>query len=167
MLAIACCAVLAHAQTARKADIVAAGATDARDTQGLIHLRATAGQPVIGNTNNGATSLGQGFWHEIGAGLERTEASTGTLPADLMLYQNAPNPFSASTLIRFDIPRAGPTILRICSITGAVMKTLVDENAAPSSYRVDLDARDLPSGVFLITLESAGRVASRRMTIIR
>jgi hypothetical protein len=84
-----------------------------------------------------------------------------------MLYQNAPNPFSASTLIRFDIPRAGPTILRICSITGAVMKTLVDENAAPGAYRVDFDARDLPAGVFLVTLESSGSFATRRMTVIK
>jgi hypothetical protein len=39
------------------------GGGEAPRSDGSLHMRATIGQPVVGNTNDGATRLTWGYWH--------------------------------------------------------------------------------------------------------
>ena len=42
----------------------------------------------------------------------------------VVLYQNEPNPFSAKTTIRFDMPEEGAATMTIYDVTGKVLSTI-------------------------------------------
>jgi hypothetical protein len=79
----------------------------------------------------------------------------------------SPNPFNPSTKIDFVMPRGGRASLRVYDVQGRMVSRLVDGNlpAGPQSYR--LDAAGLPSGIYLIRLSAAGRVETRRVTLLK
>lgn len=79
----------------------------------------------------------------------------------------SPNPFNPSTKIDFVMPREGHASLRIYDVQGRMVSKLVEGNlpAGPQSYR--LDAAGLPSGIYLVRLSAAGRVETRRVTLLK
>lgn len=95
-----------------------------------------------------------------------------TLPRDLVLYANYPNPFNPSTTIRYDIPQAGLVNLTIYDLNGRLIETLVNEYMATGSHQVSWNGRDasgisVASGVYIYRLQQVGRVQSRKLTLIR
>ena len=89
------------------------------------------------------------------------------------LFQNAPNPFNPATTIQYSIATAGPTAIRIYSVTGAMVRTLVHQFHAPGTYSVRWDGRDdhgdrLASGVYFYKLETAsGVTASKKLIMLK
>jgi hypothetical protein len=79
------------------------------------------------------------------------------LPETLLLEQNYPNPFNPETAIRFSVAEGSRVVLRVYSITGELLTTLVDGPMTAGSYRVLFDGSGLPSGVYLCRLQSQGR----------
>jgi len=90
---------------------------------------------------------------------------TGDLP--LRLHQNHPNPFNASTLIRFDIIERGQTRLVVHDLYGRRVATLVDAELQPGSYIEVFDASRLASGQYLCILSTPTAVVSRLMTVVK
>ncbi len=91
---------------------------------------------------------------------------------ELALPQNYPNPFNAQTAIRFSLPQSAPIRLGIYNIMGQKVKTLQEQilNAGfhSISWSGDDDAHQpLPSGVYLIRLESQDRSVTRKIHLLR
>jgi hypothetical protein len=92
-------------------------------------------------------------------------------PARTALYQNHPNPFNPSTVIRYDIAQAGNASLRIYDISGALVKTLLTEHHAPGRYEIvwrgeDEHGQRVASGVYFIQLESSTGHRQTRKTLL-
>lgn len=87
--------------------------------------------------------------------------------AGLKLAQNQPNPFSGRTEITFELETAGHARLRVFDVTGREVAALVDGARAAGPHTVAFDAAALAPGVYMYTLEVEGRVATRRMSVIR
>ncbi|MBK9226011.1 MAG: T9SS type A sorting domain-containing protein [Ignavibacteria bacterium] len=86
----------------------------------------------------------------------------------LKLFQNFPNPFNPSTTIRFDIKTSGNVSLKVFDILGREVAVLVDENLRAGSYEQVFDAKDLPSGVYVYSLNVDGKeIGVRRMTLVK
>ena len=69
--------------------------------------------------------------------------SPGTqLPTEFVLDRNFPNPFNPTTTIRFSLPVAGRTTLRIYDALGREVKTLVDGQMDAGSKSIDWNATD-------------------------
>ena len=64
------------------------------------------------------------------------------LPLSPLLEQNFPNPFNASTTIRYIIGEEGIVQLRIFDLTGQIIRDLVTETQAPGIYQVVWDGKD-------------------------
>ncbi len=104
-------------------------------------------------------------------------STTAVLPGEapavrLTLAQNAPNPFTGSTRLRFDLPAAGSAKLDIYDVSGRLVRRLVDGALAAGSHEITWDGRasgaePLPSGVYLYRLEAGGEVAERRLLLLR
>ena len=88
------------------------------------------------------------------------------------LHQNAPNPFNPMTKVSFDIAKAGRVRVRIYSVNGALVKTLMDEELTAGRYDrmwngKDRSGRQVPSGTYLLRLETPSTVQSRRMMLLK
>ncbi|HVP38074.1 MAG TPA: FG-GAP-like repeat-containing protein, partial [Candidatus Saccharimonadales bacterium] len=102
------------------------------------------------------------------------------LPARLALFPSAPNPFRASTAMRFLVP-AGPAgsalagrrvRLSVHDISGRLVRRLMDASCTPGSYTQTWDGRDdtgarLASGVYFYRLEMGGEALTRKVLLIR
>ncbi|HVP40311.1 MAG TPA: CARDB domain-containing protein, partial [Candidatus Saccharimonadales bacterium] len=70
------------------------------------------------------------------------------LPAAFALHPNVPNPFTRSTWIGFDLPRACAVSLHIYDVGGRRVKAVLDrQRFQPGRYSVPVDVRGLASGV--------------------
>ena len=90
-----------------------------------------------------------------------------TLPTQIMLYQNLPNPFSLQTSIPFFIPENGPVRLTITDLTGKEVQILVSQTLTAGFHKFDFDARTLPSGIYLTKLIFNSEVVVKKIILMR
>lgn len=88
------------------------------------------------------------------------------LPERFALHGNAPNPFNASTRIRFDLPVASPVRLTVYNTLAQQVERLVD-GILPAGEHAVTWGWSHPSGVYLYRLEAGAFAQSRRMTLAR
>lgn len=89
------------------------------------------------------------------------------IPVVNMLFQNYPNPFNPATQISFQISEDSHVRLQVFDMLGRLVATLTDQQWAAGIHQVRFDAMNLASGVYIYRLESAGKVQTRSMTLLR
>ncbi|KAF0142156.1 MAG: fibronectin type III domain-containing protein, partial [Stygiobacter sp.] len=90
-----------------------------------------------------------------------------TVPAGFNLDQNYPNPFNPSTIISFNISEQSFVTLKIYSILGQEVATLVSKTLHAGNYREVWDASNLPSGIYIYQLRSNDNVLVKKMNFIK
>lgn len=86
----------------------------------------------------------------------------GTLPR---LYQNAPNPFSTQTTIRFEIPESVKNAqLHICNMTGTLLKT-IDVNQKGTGS-VIISGNEFKPGMYLYSLVCDGSIVDTKRMLL-
>jgi hypothetical protein len=89
------------------------------------------------------------------------------LPIEYSLTQNYPNPFNPTTIINYSIPAFSNVVIKIYDVLGKEVATLVNEEKPAGSYKVQFDASNLSSGVYLYKLQSGSFVETKKMTVIK
>ncbi len=89
------------------------------------------------------------------------------LPTIYSLNQNYPNPFNPSTIITYSVPKVSDVALKIYSVTGELVKVLVDGNFKPGNYEVKFNASQLASGVYFYRLTAGDFVQTKKMMLIK
>lgn len=90
-------------------------------------------------------------------GIEEPELSTVT-SLDI-----APNPFSSSLSITFNLPEAAPVRLSLFDLSGRLVQDLVSGAVAGGAHSVTWSpASSIPDGCYLIVLDACGERAVRR-----
>jgi len=94
------------------------------------------------------------------------------VPSIYALFQNFPNPFNPVTTISYALPKKSRVILRIFSITGSEIRTLIDEEKSAGSYKAIWDARDrfgrsVGSGIYFYQLNAGTFTERRKMLLVR
>ena len=110
------------------------------------------------------------FGEALGTAKDGNALTQGAEPEDgrVLAYRGAiPNPFQRETAIRFTLPSSQAVSLRIYSVTGQLVRTLVDAQLPPGDHSAMFRADNLPSGVYFSVLR-AGRVQmSRTLVLVR
>ena len=91
-------------------------------------------------------------------------------PEGFQLYSNYPNPFNGGTRIRFELISASRAVLRIVSVSGNVLleQTFYQAGVHEIEWNGQNNAGEsLPSGVYLISLQSENSVAKIKATLVR
>ena len=83
------------------------------------------------------------------------------------LYQNTPNPFNPSTLIGYQLPENVLVILKVFDITGREIKTLIHAHQNAGYHSVELNASDLPSGVYFYQLQAGLTCETRKLLLLK
>lgn len=100
-----------------------------------------------------------------------SEPLDGTIPSEYVLEQNYPNPFNPATVIRYALPQDGPVTLRVYSITGQEVATLVNETQMTGFHEVRFDAasngKAIASGVYFYRLQAGQFSATRKFLLVK
>jgi hypothetical protein len=94
------------------------------------------------------------------------------LPKVFGLGQNEPNPTTGVTQIRYQLPKAAQTTLKIYDSAGRLVKTLVNEKKKAGYYIAEWDAKDnndksVANGVYFYTMKAADYEATKQMILMR
>ena len=89
------------------------------------------------------------------------------MPTKFELSQNYPNPFNPSTTIRFSLPKETKLKINLYSMLGELVETIAEGNYEMGNYKVNVNAGNLPSGVYIYRLESSDFVQVRKMVLIK
>lgn len=120
---------------------------------------------------DGAQMVGD-TWELVSEPTGVEEVTTGDgVEGRLELFQNAPNPFGPSTLIRYRLPVAGIARLSIYDVKGSLVRRLVDWVQDAGHHQVTWDGCDergaeVASGTYLYSLECSG-LETERMILLR
>ena len=91
------------------------------------------------------------------------------LPTKFKLYNNYPNPFNPSTIIRFSIPEESFVTLKVFNTLGEEIATLINENIIAGNYEIEFDAQSvtarLPSGIYFYKIEAGSFVETKKMVL--
>ncbi len=77
---------------------------------------------------------------------------TVNLPGDYSLYQNFPNPFNASTEIKYKISKSADVRISVYNIRGQEIKKLTNKRHSAGIYNLLFDGSRLSSGVYFYAL---------------
>lgn len=94
-------------------------------------------------------------------------------PARPRLIGCYPNPFNPATTISFALPSAQPVTLRIYDALGRLVQVLVEEQTLPAGVNEvvwngqDRRGKQVPSGVYLYTLQAGSYEDTQRMVMIK
>ena len=132
--------------------------------EGVIHLdveRVEAGD-----------MLGVPLWVTMVGESVPTVVECADVPDRFTLSQNYPNPFNPETTISYDAARTSTVRLSVYSLSGQLIRALVDEEHPAGTYSVTWDGkddlgRDVASGVYLCRMEAGDHGAMRKMLLIR
>lgn len=91
----------------------------------------------------------------------------GGVPEEFALHPAYPNPFNPSTHIRYDVPASSRVSIALYNIVGQVTDVLVNGTVPAGSHTVTIDAGGLPSGLYIVRMETSEGVFERTITLLR
>ena len=90
------------------------------------------------------------------------------VPREFKLYNNYPNPFNPSTIIRFSVPKDGYTSLKVMNILGQEITTLFEGYAkAGNLLEASFSGKNISSGVYFAKLQQGEKVSIKKMNLIK
>jgi len=89
------------------------------------------------------------------------------LPSGFDLKQNYPNPFNPTTTIEFQIPERSFVKLTVFNTLGQEVETLVNEEKAAGTHRIQFNGSNLPSGIYFYRLETSKFVETKKMILMK
>jgi hypothetical protein len=97
--------------------------------------------------------------------------SNKNFPDDFALYPAYPNPFNPTTMIRFNISvgdaNLRPLQLTLYDITGRLVETLINQQLEPGVHEIQWDAKNLPSGLYFIQLQSGTKIQTQKLILLK
>jgi len=86
---------------------------------------------------------------------------------DFVLHQNYPNPFNPTTTISYNLSETGQVSLIIYNVLGIQIATLVQDHKSSGNHEVVWNAENEPSGVYYFQLNVNGKLATRKMLLLK
>lgn len=88
-------------------------------------------------------------------------------PAEFSLSPAYPNPFNASTLLKYRVPAAGRVRLSVYDLNGREVALLTDDYRPAGSYAIEVNSSGWSSGTYFIRLQSGGRQMVKKLVSLK
>lgn len=94
------------------------------------------------------------------------------LPTEFALDQNYPNPFNPSTTIRFSVPQESKVSLVVYDMTGAIVKTILDQNLNAGNKEATWNGTNsngakVATGMYIYRLEAGTFSSTKKMLMLK
>ena len=76
-------------------------------------------------------------------------------------------PFNPTTVIRYQVAKAGIVRLNVYDVLGREVATLVNDVKPAGSYTTSFNAANVPSGVYFYRLQSASFTDTKRLVVLK
>ncbi len=84
-----------------------------------------------------------------------------------VLFQNFPNPFNNTTIIKFALQKSGFVNLKIYDILGKEIITLLNKKLNSGNYTIPFSNNQIPSGVYFYHLQTEDFSQTKKLLIIK
>lgn len=88
-------------------------------------------------------------------------------PSEFFTVGNYPNPFNATTTIRYQIPEASYVTINIYDYLGRKVTTLVNERISAGDHSVEWNASDVSSGMYFYRIEAGSYKVTGKMALLK
>ena len=78
-----------------------------------------------------------------------------------------PQPFNPSTTIIFDVPSMAAVRIEVYNTLGPMVAELLNGEVTPGRHTVLFDASGLPSGLYMVRMQSGEFMATRKMNLVK
>jgi len=91
------------------------------------------------------------------------------VPTGFSLYDNYPNPFNPTTIIRYQIPAGSNVSIRVFDMLGREVGTLLNEykNAGIGFVQFDASRYHISSGVYFYRIQAGQYVQTKKMILVK
>ncbi len=86
---------------------------------------------------------------------------------EFRLNPNYPNPFNATTVLRYQLPETRRVFLGVYEVSGRLAMTVVEGWRDAGEHEVTIDGSDLPSGVYICRLQAGDFAASQKIILLK
>ena len=98
--------------------------------------------------------------------IEATPA-TDAVVAEYALHDVYPNPFNATTQIRFDVPHASFVNVAVYDLQGRLLETLASRMFEAGRHTIAYDASPCPSGTYIVRMQSGEFSAAQKVVLMK
>ncbi len=89
------------------------------------------------------------------------------LPKQISLFQNCPNPFNASTTIKYELPRQSRVTIEIYDILGRKISTLINAELPAGYHQAIWHADNFASGMYFYKLQAGNYSETKKMLLLK
>ncbi|MCK9280643.1 MAG: T9SS type A sorting domain-containing protein [Melioribacteraceae bacterium] len=89
------------------------------------------------------------------------------LPEGYSLSQNYPNPFNPTTNIEYSLPASGNVKIILFDAIGNEIKVLVNKYEDGGYHKIELNAENLASGIYIYKIETNNFIDSKKMILVK
>jgi len=107
------------------------------------------------------------YYRIVPASTTAVENRNTSLPASYTLEQNYPNPFNPTTIIKYSLSSESFVSLKVYDLLGKEVRTLVSSEQNAGVHKINFNASDLPSGVYIYTLSANGFNQTRKLVLLK
>ena len=90
-----------------------------------------------------------------------------SMPSAYKLNQNYPNPFNPSTIISFELPERSNVVLKVFNLIGEEVALVASGQYEAGTHYFDFDASNLPTGIYIYSLQTNSSTISKKMTLLK
>jgi hypothetical protein len=143
-----------------------------REVSASHRLSSSVGQSIAGVATGADYTMHVGFWNRVVTRVGVEEIRIEHIPIAHSISQNYPNPFHATTTIRYGMPKSEPVRVEVFNIAGQSVRVLVNEAQSPGYKLLRWDGRDetgmkLGCGVYFYRITTPEYEATRKMLLLR
>lgn len=95
------------------------------------------------------------------------EPEKDSIPAQIQLFDNYPNPFNTSTTFAFNLPTKSFVNLKIFDTLGREIESVISEELEGGKHTRLWNARRLSSGIYYYRIQAGDLAETKKMEIIR
>ncbi len=100
-------------------------------------------------------------------GEDQTDEVGKNYPTQYELFNNYPNPFNPTTTIKYSLPKDGFVSIKIFTLLGKEVSSLVNKYKSTGIYTVNWNANNFSSGIYILKMESGNYIKTRKLMLIK